>query len=724
MPIVVRRPHLYAQPPAGFIRPNRAHYAASDLQYFFVPQFGLLRNAVGSNEILAPATSAAKFQPSIAGWSATSDATNSRFALASPPRVDALTRDITMMWHGVFHGAAGGSNIVLFGQTSGTGASAPFTVAALSRAGTGNQDQLGVFSNNGSNAFINWNLNCGLSSHYGRRVTFIASQVAGAGGLDAVFVTPTSTTVFSNAANAQSGLSGNPRNSSASDVFLLGGYPSDTARHPNASAALAVAWSRALTLEQMTALALSPWDVVEPVRSVVAFQLASTPQGEATAIPAAGTSTVSAVGASTAASTATPANGTSTVSAVGASNAATTATPAAGTSTVSAVGSTAPGAGSADAVVAAGTSTVSAVGASRAATSAVVAAGTSTVSAIGAARAAATATPAAGTSTVSAVGSTAVFIAAGDAVPASGTATVSAAGSATGTISATPIPAAGVATVQGSTGVLVRLTKPQLKLRFADYVTPTAQDFSNLIDSYADYSATLTSWAGIGSGTGVLRVLSNVSVTVMPFASLAVSLTGAANTAQATAILGASTLGQIIFTAPTTSQALSSLGGGAVGQQVFAASTTSQFTSLLGPGLTAATQAEVSARTVTDKYVPPGNMNPHPGLAKAWCWMSVTAGVVTLRGAHNITEVSAIATGRYRFFMSSPMATSAYAVIATHSGEYTEENTNIGYGYAGNPRFKKPGNFDVFFGRPITGPNTSPTAMNDGEFYVSAYGWV
>ncbi len=178
-----------------------------------------------------------------------------------------------MMWHGVFHGAAGGNNIVLLGQTSGTGASAPFTVAALSRVGTGNQNLLGAFSNSGAGAFINWELNCNLSSHYGRRVTFIASQVAGAGPINAVFVTPTSTTAFENVNNTQSGASGNPRNSSSSDVFLLGGYPSDTTRHPNASTALAVAWSRALTIQQMTALALSPWDVAEPLRAVAPFEL-------------------------------------------------------------------------------------------------------------------------------------------------------------------------------------------------------------------------------------------------------------------------------------------------------------------------------------------------------------------------------------------------------------------------------------------------------------------
>ena len=61
------------------------------------------------------------------------------------------------------------------------------------------------------------------------------------------------------------------------DVFLLGGYPSDTTRHPNASAAIAVAWSRAMTLGQMAALALSPWDVAEPLRAVIPFELGAAP---------------------------------------------------------------------------------------------------------------------------------------------------------------------------------------------------------------------------------------------------------------------------------------------------------------------------------------------------------------------------------------------------------------------------------------------------------------
>ena len=151
--------------------------------------------------------------------------------------------------------------------------------------------------------------------------------------------------------------------------------------------------------------------------------------------------------------------------------------------------------------------------------------------------------------------------------------------------------------------------------------------------------------------------------------------------------------------------------------------TTAQFASVAVQALSAATVAEVSAATATTVYVSPGTLVSHPGFAKAWCWFSVTAGVATLRSNYNITEVSAVSTGRFRFFMGAPMSLTAYAVIGSHSGEYAEDSTNIGFGYAANIRLKKLDRFDVFFGRPLGGANTNPAGMNDGEFYVAAYGW-
>lgn len=423
----------------------------------------------------------------------------------------------------------------------------------------------------------------------------------------------------------------------------------------------------------------------------------------------------------------TAAAGAATVSGAGASTAAATATAAAGTSTVSAIGATAPAAGTANAVPAAGISTVSAVGAARFASTASVAAGTSTVSAAGAARVASSASVIAGTCTVGAAGSTVANVQDGSAVPAAGTSTVSAIGGAVGTLSSNAIPAAGVATVAagaGSTAITVGTPKSELKPLFADRVQPRPQDFAAVIDSYADFSPALRSWSqSVTGASGVLRVRSPSSAEFMPLGTVAEQLAGATTTAQAVGILGASTIGDIVFRATSTAQAQTALGAGTVGAQVFGMATTAQFAALAVQTLSAATVAEVSAATATAVYVSPGTLVSHPGFAKAWCWFSVTAGVVTLRSNYNISEVSAVSTGRFRFFMGTSMSLTAYAVIGTHSGEYTEDNTNIGYGYAPNVRLKKLDRFDVFFGRPLGGSNTNPAGMNDGEFYVAAYGW-
>lgn len=138
-------------------------------------------------------------------------------------------------------------------------------------------------------------------------------------------------------------------------------------------------WRRALTLGEIQALTVNPWQIFRPYTARVYSFATAGGSIESGAGSSAGTSTAAAVGASTAAGAGSAA-GAGTATGVGASTAEAVGT-AAGTATASAVGDVAGGVQS-GAGTSAGTSTASGVGASTAA-SVGTAAGTSTAAAVG-----------------------------------------------------------------------------------------------------------------------------------------------------------------------------------------------------------------------------------------------------------------------------------------------------------------------------------------------------
>lgn len=267
------------------------------------------------------------------------------------------------------------------------------------------------------------------------------------------------------------------------------------------------------------------------------------------------------------------------------------------------------------------------------------------------------------------------------------------------------------------------LTKAELKSLWVARFQPTSANFSDLIDSWTDYSVALEKFSVAAlAGTGLWRTISATSGQFIPVSNFFSTFAAAATTAAAISSLGATTIGNAIFTATGTSQAQSSLGGGAVGRQVFQATTTAQVTSIVGASVSAATRAEVSAATSTTTYVSPGTVVDHPGAAKAWGWFSVTSNVVTLRGGYNVATVSSDTQGTYRVTLSTPMAVTAYAVQTSWAGPYPEDATTTGYGYAVNVRKKAPGSFLMYAGSPSSLSNTNPQAAADGEFYFVVHG--
>jgi len=178
-------------------------------------------------------------------------------------------------------------------------------------------------------------------------------------------------------------------------------------------------WRRALTLGEIQALTVNPWQIFRPYAARVYSFPSAGGSIESGAGSSAGTSTAAAVGASTAAGAGSAA-GAGTATGVGASTAEAVGT-AAGTATASGVG-----ASTAEAVgTAAGTSTAAGVSPGGSTESgAGTAAGTSTASAVGASTAAGVGT-AAGEATAAGVGY--------------GVQTIEAAGSAAGTSTATAV---------------------------------------------------------------------------------------------------------------------------------------------------------------------------------------------------------------------------------------------------------------------------------------------
>lgn len=268
------------------------------------------------------------------------------------------------------------------------------------------------------------------------------------------------------------------------------------------------------------------------------------------------------------------------------------------------------------------------------------------------------------------------------------------------------------------------LTKAALKALWVARFQPTSANFSDLIDSWTDYSVALEKFSVAAlAGTGLWRSLSATSGQFIPVSNFFSTFASAATTtAAAISSLGATTIGNAIFTATGTTQAQSSLGGGAVGRQVFEATTTAQVTSIVGASVSAATRAEVSAATSTTTYVSPGTVVDHPGAAKAWGWFSATAGTVTVRGGYNVATVSMDSAGVYNVTLTTQMAVTAYAVNTTWSGGYTEDSTATGYGYVVNVRRKRLDGFLLYAGNPLSGGNTNPSAASDGEFYFVVHG--
>ena len=88
---------------------------------------------------------------------------------------------------------------------------------------------------------------------------------------------------------------------------------------------------------------------------------------------------------------------------------------------------------------------------------------------------------------------------------------------------------------------------------------------------------------------------------------------------------------------------------------------------LVGPTITGAgaSTATVVAAAATDALMTPYNTTFHPGVAKAW--VKVTMSATSILAAYNVTSVQNGGTGIYDICFSSPFANTAYIILANGS---------------------------------------------------------
>lgn len=128
------------------------------------------------------------------------------------------------------------------------------------------------------------------------------------------------------------------------------------------------------------------------------------------------------------------------------------------------------------------------------------------------------------------------------------------------------------------------LSKAALKALWIARFQPTSADFSNLIDSWTDYSVAFESVRNqVSAGaTGVANFTSTASASFLAVGATGTALLSAATTTAAQTAIGAGTVGARVFSAATTAAAITGMGGGTVGGDVFQATQANSGAAIFG----------------------------------------------------------------------------------------------------------------------------------------------
>jgi len=242
--------------------------------------------------------------------------------------------------------------------------------------------------------------------------------------------------------------------------------------------------------------------------------------------------------------------------------------------------------------------------------------------------------------------------------------------------------------------------KSSIKALFVAGAQPTADAFGDLVDSYADYDATL--WAIVtaaqGGQTGLLEVESTAQVTVRSLGAGVLAFLGAATTAAARnalqlgalataagvnlnqfkpstsgAIFGFNATGSAAAISGTSGNILVSKGSAVAAFETFASVASTAAVSALG-AIKIATTADALAGTATDRVPSCTTFKGHEGAVKAW--INFQGSAATIFDSYNILALTTPAAGQATITFTVPFASTAYS-IAGNARANTDANVRV-----------------------------------------------
>jgi hypothetical protein len=86
---------------------------------------------------------------------------------------------------------------------------------------------------------------------------------------------------------------------------------------------------------------------------------------------------------------------------------------------------------------------------------------------------------------------------------------------------------------------------------------------------------------------------------------------------------------------------------------------------VLHHGIPYATQAQMELGTNTTALIVPARVQHHPGVAKAWGYVTVSGGTPTLVTSHNITSIADGGTGVLNVTIATDMSSASYAILCS-----------------------------------------------------------
>jgi hypothetical protein len=107
----------------------------------------------------------------------------------------------------------------------------------------------------------------------------------------------------------------------------------------------------------------------------------------------------------------------------------------------------------------------------------------------------------------------------------------------------------------------------------------------------------------------------------------------------------------------------------------------------------AATQAEMESGSTNTRLVTPGRQHYHPGMAKAWAYITVSGGTPTLAASYNVSGITDNGAGDFTVTFSNAMSSTNYAVAGMTAGVGLPSPTVVIHTLAtGSFRFQTQGN--------------------------------